>query len=98
MIGALYQVLAAMSAHLFARVVVGAGLTLIVGGSLTLLVQPRLEAAAASIGGIGGDLGQLILLGGLGEALTILGSAILTRLAIQVANRVLGIKVNAPSS
>ena len=65
-----------------ARALGGAGLALTTGAVMIPLVTTSLNAAASAIGGIGGDALQVVLLFGFGEALSIVGAAMLTRLAM----------------
>jgi len=68
-----------------ARVLTGAGLALVTFASLTPLVLSALNAAAQATNGIPSTILQLILLSGIGEALTAMGSAVLTRVVINSA-------------
>lgn len=63
-----------------ARALGGAGLALTTAAVLIPLVTTALNAAAAALAGIGGEILQVILLFGFGEALSIVGAASLTRL------------------
>jgi hypothetical protein len=65
-----------------ARLLGGAGLTLVTGAVMLPMVTTALNTAAHSIGGIGGGLLDVVLLLGIGEAMSIIGSAMLTRLAM----------------
>ena len=69
----------------FARVLTGAGLSMVSMAALLPLVTTALNAAASAVGGIGGDLLNVILLFGFGEALSVMGAAMLTRMSIQAA-------------
>lgn len=65
-----------------ARVLGGAGLSLVTGAVALPLITTALNAAASAIGGIGGDVLNVALLFGFGEALSIMGTAMLTRAAM----------------
>lgn len=73
-----------------ARMLSGAGLTLVSSAVLIPLVTTMLNQAASLMGGIPGDMLQVIGLFGFGEAMSIMGSAMLTRLAVDSTN--IGIK------
>lgn len=73
-------------------VLVGGGLTLIIGVAIADQVEGLLDTAANSIAGLPADMFALAMLSGVGEALTIIGSALMARAALQVAGRILGIR------
>lgn len=73
-----------------ARVLGGAGISIVTGAILMPLVSGALNSAAAAIAGIGGDMLQVMLLGGIGEILSITGAAMMTRMAL--ASTKLGLK------
>lgn len=79
-----------------ARVLGGAGLSLVSAAVLIPLVTTMLNEAASAMGGMPGDMLSIVALFGFGEAMSIIGSAMLTRLAIQSTS--VGIKraANAP--
>lgn len=79
-----------------ARVLGGAGLSLVSAAVMIPLVTTLLNQAASAIGGVPGDLLSMIGLFGFGEAMSIIGSAMLTRLAIQSTS--VGIKKAANAS
>lgn len=68
-----------------ARVLTGAGLGLLTGAALLPLVKSALQLVVSKIGGISGDVASVMLLAGLGEGLTIIGSAIVTKVGIDAA-------------
>jgi len=65
-----------------ARVLGGAGLSLVTGAVALPLITTALNTAVSAIGGIGGDVLGVALLFGFGEALSIMGTAMLTRAAM----------------
>jgi Protein of unknown function (DUF2523). len=65
-----------------ARVLGGAGLSLTTAAVLIPLVTTALNQAADALAGVGGEILQLALLFGIGEAMSIVGSAVLTRMAM----------------
>lgn len=96
MFKALYALLKNLLGESFARVLSGAGLSLVSYAALTPLILAALNAAASAIAGVGGDILQLVALSGLSEALSAIGSAIMTRTAIAAAST--GIKRSAGAS
>lgn len=64
------------------RVLSGAGLSLVTGAVALPLITTALNAAASAVGGIGGDVLNVALLFGFGEALSVMGTAMLTRAAM----------------
>ncbi|KRG64253.1 hypothetical protein ABB26_08710 [Stenotrophomonas humi] len=64
------------------RVLGGAGLSLVTGAVALPLITTAMNTAASKIGGIGGDVLNVALLFGFGEALSIMGTAMLTRAAM----------------
>jgi hypothetical protein len=65
-----------------ARLLGGAGLSLVTGAVALPLITTALNAASAAIGGIGADVLNVALLFGFGEAMSIIGTAMLTRAAM----------------
>lgn len=65
-----------------ARALGGAGLALTSAAVLIPLVTTALNAAAAALAGVGGEILQVALLFGIGEGLSIVGAAALTRLVM----------------
>lgn len=65
-----------------ARVLTGAGLGLATFAALTPLVLAALNAAATRFNGIASNVANVMLLSGFGLAVTMIGSAMLTRVAI----------------
>ncbi|WP_149193475.1 DUF2523 domain-containing protein [Luteimonas suaedae] len=68
-----------------ATMLFGAGLALTTYAVSKPLILSMLTEAATRFNNIGGSLLQVMLIAGLGEVVTIIGSAILTRLGIQAA-------------
>lgn len=65
-----------------ARVLGGAGLSLTTAAVLIPLVTAALNQAADALAGVGGEILQLALLFGIGEAMSIVGAAALTRMTM----------------
>lgn len=68
-----------------ARVLTGGGLALVSFAGLSALWLGALELVRGYAAGVAGDMMALILLFGFGEALTILGTAVMTRAGLQAA-------------
>jgi Protein of unknown function (DUF2523). len=73
-----------------ARALTGAGLAISVGALLTPVVTGGLNTVVTFAGRIPSNILQVMLLGGFGEVLSIVGSAMLTRLAMK--SSALGLK------
>lgn len=82
MISAIKLILASLLGNFVARVLSGAGLAIVTGAALTPVVTTALDAAAAGLGGISGNMLQVVNMGGIGECMSIIGSAMLTRTVI----------------
>jgi len=65
-----------------ARVLTGAGLGLATGAALLPLVRIALNKIPQYFGGISADLANVMLMSGAGEGITIIGSAIVTKVVI----------------
>jgi hypothetical protein len=92
MISILYAVVAWAASGLIARLLLGAGLTLVVYAGVVTGVTALLDSSASALGGLPSDMINLILLSGLGEAMSIIGSAILSKVALSMAGNVAGFK------
>lgn len=67
------------------------GMTMVVFAGIDLAVQSAMDNIVATLNSVEGDLLQLVLLSGVGEAISLIGSAILTRVALLQASNVLGL-------
>lgn len=65
-----------------ARVLVGAGLTLFGYGAFIGLLNFALDQINNALGGMTADMLNVLLLGGFGDVLSIVGSAMLTRVSL----------------
>ena len=65
-----------------ARMLSGAGLSVVSMAALMPVVLTALNLVATRINGMSADLASLALLSGLGEGMSIVGSAIMARMAI----------------
>jgi len=91
MMGILYAGLAWLLDHAIARILVGAGLTLITSVGIDTAFAALLNSATSGIGS-SGYIG-LLQLGGVGAAMSIVGSAMLTRVALNGAGRIIGARL-----
>lgn len=98
MIAFIYGALAWAAAGLIPMLLVGAGLSIVTFAVMQPLVTSLLEQGVSALNGLPQAAVQIALLAGLGESLSIVGSAILTRLAISTASNIAGIKINTPST
>lgn len=64
------------------RILTGLGLGLVTYAALTPLVLSALNAMRSMTGGMTSSVLQVVLLSGIGEALSMIGAAIMTRTAI----------------
>jgi hypothetical protein len=62
-----------------ARMLTGAGLAVVSYAAIAPLILSALNQAASGINGIGGDMLQVCNLWGFGQAVSIIGSAMMTR-------------------
>lgn len=74
--------LKALFGDAIARMLSGAGMSVVSFAALLPLVQGALTLTVQHINSLPGDIAAIALLGGLGEAVSIIGSCILTRMAI----------------
>ncbi|TAA37559.1 DUF2523 domain-containing protein [Pseudoxanthomonas winnipegensis] len=77
------------------RVLSGAGLALFTSAATIPTITAALNAAAQAFAGVPGDMLNVILLFGFGQAISIIGAAVLTRAAI--TSSVVGLKKAASS-
>lgn len=75
----------------FAKMMSGVGIAVVSHAFLSGYVDSMLSAIVSQVNGIGGDVGQLFLLLGFGQFLSILGSAFLTRVTVQQMAKTWGI-------
>jgi hypothetical protein len=73
-----------------ANLLIGGGLTLVVASGIEVLLEDLLNQITSSMSGMPSDILSLSLLFGWGEALSIIGGALLTRVAIKAAANVVG--------
>jgi hypothetical protein len=88
----IYGLLTLWASSLLARILIGAGLTMVIAVGLDTALDAMLNQAIANISAAPGAALQLGLLGGVGTALSIVGGALITRVTIMAASNVLGVK------
>jgi len=76
-----------------ARIFAGVGISLVSQFFLTDYANDALQGIVGTVNNMGGDVGQLFLMMGFGSFLTIVGSALLTRVAIVQSAKIFGINV-----
>lgn len=74
-----------------AKLFIGVGVAGVTYQGLTTAVPPLLNGFVASLNGVSSEALNIILLAGLGEALTIIGSAAIARATMTAATTALGI-------
>ena len=89
----IFAILTAFATSLLARVLIGAGLTLIVASAMDVTSTGLLNAASGHISGLPAVALDLILLGGVGTMLSIIGGALITKAALTAAGTILGVKL-----
>lgn len=67
---------------LIARMIIGAGMTVVSYIAFIPIVQFGLDQVSDAMGGMAGDMLNVLLLGGVGEVLSIVGSGLLTRVSM----------------
>lgn len=73
-----------------ARILSGAGLSVISYAAVVPVVLGALNLMASHISGLSADVASIALLGGFGEAASIVGSAVMARMAIVSASAGIG--------
>lgn len=74
--------LTSLLGNALARVLTGAGLGLATGAALLPLVRIALNKIPQMWGGIAADMANVLLMSGVGEGITMIGSAIVTKVVI----------------
>jgi len=77
----------------FARIFAGIGLSLTAQYFLSGYANDALSSMVMTVNNMGGNVGQLFLLMGFGSFLTIVGTALLTRITIVSTAKIFGITV-----
>lgn len=92
LVAMLQTALVALLASAIARVLLGAGLAFVTYQAIDGYVEGFLNEVATSMGGLPSGIMAIMSMMGVPTAIDILGSAMLTVLAIKLADRVMGIK------
>jgi len=92
MIQLFYSLVAWALSGTIARLLVGAGLTLVVFAGIDTAVEALLGQVSTSLGGLPGAAVDLMLLSGVGTGVSILGSAVLTRIGLTMAGNLAGLR------
>lgn len=87
----LFGLLSWAAAGLIPMVLLGAGLSLVTFVGLSPIIEGLMNQAVSSFSGLPSAAFQLALLAGVGQFFSIVGSAILSRIAIQAGLKVAGI-------
>lgn len=75
----------ALLGNSLSRVLSGAGLSVLSYAALAPIILGALNLAASNVSGIAGDLASLGLMSGVGQGMSIVGSAIVARMSIASA-------------
>lgn len=86
MFAALGELLTGLLGGLLARVLIGAGMGVVTYGVLNTAVAAGLNAMVAQFSGMPADMLNLLLLSGVGQGLSIIGSAMTARAAMRAAS------------
>lgn len=78
-----------------AKMLVGAGLTLLTAGGIYSIVQVALDGLVSYFSGLPSNILSFVILSGVPAGMSLIGSAILTRLTLQAGSRIVGIKVSS---
>lgn len=92
MIPTLISVLRFAASGFMGALLVGGGLTLVFATGLTILVENALDYGVQQFTNVPSDILQLALLTGVGEAMSIIGAALVTRSTIMAASNFLGVR------
>ncbi len=73
-----------------ARILGGAGLSVISYAAMVPVILGALNLISSHVNGLAADVASLALLSGMGEAMSIIGSAIMARMAVVAAGAGIG--------
>ena len=96
MFAALGELLTGLFGVMIARMLIGAGLGVVTYGALSTAVSLALNALVAQFSGLPADMLNMLLLSGVGQGLSIIGSAMAARAAMKAAS--VGVGMAAGSS
>lgn len=80
--GLLTKILFFVIGGLISRTLVGAGLTIVGYVAFVPLLENGLSMINSALAGMAADMFNVLMLGGLGEVLSVIGSALLTRISL----------------
>lgn len=92
MLRSLFVFLRRFGGNLFANVLVGAGLGVVSYAGFTAAILTALAVVQSYFGGVAADMLNVMLMCGVGSALSMIGSALLVRAAIASAGIAIGRK------
>lgn len=92
---ALVSIITWLLGSAISRLLVGAGLTLLTAGGIYSIVEVALNGLVSYFSGLPSDILSFVILSGVPAGMSLIGSAILTRLTIQVGSRIVGIKLSS---
>lgn len=75
------------------KVLLGAGLTLLTATGVSTLVETALNGLSAYFAGVPADILSFVVMSGVPAGMSLIGSAILTRVFLQAGSRIVGMKV-----
>jgi len=93
MMALMYSLIGYASSGFLQRLLVGSGLTLLTAATLAPMVDSLLAAAVSSLSSLPAAALQLALLSGVGQAMNILGSALVARVALNAASKFVGVGI-----
>lgn len=82
--GLLYAIAISIVGSLVARVLIGSGLTLVAYAGISTAVESLLDSAVAGLGTLG-DVSQILYIAGVGDALSIVGGAVVASVTFHAA-------------
>lgn len=94
----IFALLQMWATGLIARLLIGGGLTVLVGAAMDVTLTAMLNQVVSNISGMPSVALQLLLLGGVGTAISIIGGALITRAVVNMAGKVMGVKLNGAVS
>lgn len=74
-----------------AKLLLGAGLTFLTASLVSGYISDMLTTAAGYLGQVPADIVQFLAYAGVGDYLSLIGGALLTRASLEVASRVIGV-------
>lgn len=90
----LFGVLTVWASSAIARLLIGGGITIVVASGIGATLGSLLDSATSELSALPSVAFNLIALAGFGDAVSIVGSAILTRAALITASNFMGVKIS----